>query len=229
MDGRYVGAMARSLPIAVLVSGSGTNLQAILDAIAAGRLDATVRVVLSNIAGVAALARAEAAGVPTLVIDHRGFPGREAFDTCVVQALRERQVELVALAGFNRLLSPVLIRAFPLAIINIHPALLPAFPGLHAQRQALEHGVRIAGATVHFVDEETDHGPIIIQAAVPVLPEDDEESLGARILAEEHRIYPEAIQLLAEGRLRVVGRRVVVTDAEHPIGAALANPPPRLR
>jgi phosphoribosylglycinamide formyltransferase-1 len=228
MGERYVGTMARPLPLAVLVSGSGTNLQAILDAIAAGRLDATVRVVVSNVAGVAALARAEAAGVPTLVIDHRSFPDREAFDTRIVQALRERQVELVVLAGFNRLLSPVLIRAFPMSIINIHPALLPAFPGLHAQRQALTYGVRIAGATVHFVDEETDHGPIIIQAAVPVLPGDDEASLGARILAEEHRIYPEAIQLLAEGRLRVAGRHVIVTDAERP-SAALANPQPRLR
>jgi phosphoribosylglycinamide formyltransferase-1 len=227
MGRRYVGAMARPLAIAVLVSGSGTNLQAVLDAIATGRLDATIRVVLSNVAGVAALTRAERAGVPTLVIDHRGFPGREAFDTRIVQVLRERQVDLVVLAGFNRLLSPVLIRAFPMAIINIHPALLPAFPGLHAQRQAVAYGVRIAGATVHFVDEETDHGPIIIQAAVPVLPNDDEQSLGARILAEEHRIYPEAIQLLAEGRVRVVGRQVIVADVERPSVTGLANPPVR--
>jgi phosphoribosylglycinamide formyltransferase-1 len=141
-----------------------------------------------------------------------------------VEILRERRVELVVLAGFNRLLSPVLIHAFPNAVMNIHPALLPAFPGLRAQRQAVEHGVRIAGATVHFVDEETDHGPIIIQAAVPVYPEDTEESLRARILEEEHRIYPEAIQLFAEGRLRVEGRRVIVVGAARPSAAGLVNP-----
>jgi phosphoribosylglycinamide formyltransferase-1 len=212
------------LRIGVLVSGSGTNLQAILDAVAEGSLEASVQLVLSNVAGAPALARAEAAGVPALVLDHRPFPTREAFDDRVVGVLRERTVELVVLAGFNRLLSRLFVRAFPLRIMNIHPALLPSFPGLHAQRQAVEYGVRIAGATVHFVDEETDHGPIIMQAAVPVYPDDTEESLGTRILREEHRIYPAAIRLFAEGRLRVEGRRVIVADEDRSGPALLTSP-----
>ena len=221
---RYVGDMSARLPIGVLVSGSGTNLQAIIDAIAARRLTAEIRVVLCNVPGAAALGRAERHAVPTLVIEHRGFPDRAAYDARVVSELRARGVELVVLAGFNRLLSPTFVRAFPLRIMNIHPALLPAFPGLHAQRQAIEHGVRIAGATVHFVDEETDHGPIIMQAAVPVYPDDSTETLQERILAQEHRIYPAAIQLFADGRLRVEGRQVVVTGRRPAHDAALVSP-----
>ena len=193
-----------------LISGAGTNLQAIIDRIAAGRLDCRLHVVVSNRAGAPGLARAERAGIPTRVVDHRGFPSREAFDRAVVGVLRETGVDLVLLAGFDRLLSPVFLEAFPHRIMNIHPALLPSFKGLHAQRQALEYGVKLAGASVHFVDQETDHGPIIVQGAVRVAPDDTEETVRDRILAVEHEIYPLAIQLFAEGRLAVEGRRVVV-------------------
>jgi phosphoribosylglycinamide formyltransferase-1 len=219
--------MPSLLPIGILVSGSGTNLQAIIDAIEEGRLAAEVRLVLCNVPGARALERAKQYGLPTLLLDHREFPDRAAFDARLVEVLRARAVDLVVLAGFNRLLSPVLVRAFPLRIMNIHPALLPAFPGLNAQRQALQYGVRIAGATVHFVDEQTDHGPIIVQAAVPVDPADTEKTLETRILAQEHRIYPEAIQLFAEGRLRVEGRRVVVAGSTPPRDAALVSPDTR--
>ncbi len=192
----------------VLVSGSGTNLQAILDRVAAGTLDCRVGLVIANRAGAGGLERARRAGVPTRVIDHRTFPTREAHDEAMIDALRAAGVELVVLAGFDRLVTRVLLRAFPGRVMNIHPALLPAFKGLHAQRQALAYGVRIAGATVHFVDEETDHGPIILQGAVVVGPEDTEETLARRILQVEHEIYPAAIQLFAEGRLAIEGRRV---------------------
>ena len=196
--------------VGVLVSGSGTNLQAIIDRIAAGRLDCRVGVVLSNRAGVRALERAAAAGIPTRVVDHRAYPERERFDGAVVEVLREAGVELVVLAGFDRLVSRVLLGAFPDRVINIHPALLPAFKGLHAQRDALAYGVKLAGATVHLVDEQTDHGPIIVQGAVGVRPDDTEDTLRERILAVEHEIYPAAIQLFAEGRIEVSGRRVRV-------------------
>jgi phosphoribosylglycinamide formyltransferase-1 len=206
-----------------LISGAGTNLTAILDRIAAGRLACELRVVISNRPEAAGLARARAAGVPTRVIEHRAYPSREAFDAALVAALREAGAELVVCAGFDRLVTPVLIDAFRDRIMNIHPALLPAFKGLHGQRQALEYGVRIAGATVHFVDEHTDHGPIIVQGAVPVAADDDVESLRARILEVEHEIYPTAIQLYAEGRLRVEGRRVVVS------GERPSLPPPLIQ
>ena len=196
--------------VGVLVSGSGTNLQAIIDHVAAGRLDCRVGVVLSNRAGVRALERATAAGIPTRVVDHRAYAERERFDAAVADVLREAGVELVVLAGFDRLVSGVLLGAFPDRVINIHPALLPAFKGLHAQRDALAYGVKLAGATVHLVDEQTDHGPIIIQGAVGVRPDDTEETLRERILAVEHEIYPAAIQLFAEGRIEVDGRRVRV-------------------
>ncbi len=198
---------------AVLISGTGSNLQAILDAIAAGRLDARVALVVSNRPDAAGLARAARAGVPTRVIEHGGFPSREAFDAAVVEALRAAQVELVVLAGFDRLVSRVLLAAFPQRVLNIHPALLPAFPGLHAQRQAAAYGVKIAGATVHFVDDQVDHGPIIVQGAVAIDPDDGEEAVRRRILEVEHVIYPLAIQLLAEGRVEVVGRHVRVRGA----------------
>jgi len=214
------------LAIGVLASGSGTNLQSIIDAVEAGRVPAEIRVVLCNRPGARALGRAKAHGVPCELVDHKTFPSRELFDERVVAVLQERGVELVCLAGFDRLVSPPFVAAFPNRILNIHPALLPSFPGLHGQRQALEYGVRIAGCTVHFVDQKTDHGPIVIQAAVAVLDDDTTESLTARILAEEHRIYPEAIRLYAEGRLRIEGRHVRIVDP--PAGnGSLANPTPR--
>ncbi|MEO6574385.1 MAG: phosphoribosylglycinamide formyltransferase, partial [Polyangiaceae bacterium] len=192
------------LELGVLISGSGTNLQAILDAIAAGTLDAKVSVVLSNIASAQGLERAKKAGVPTVVIDHRGFLTRGEFDASVVQALREHGVEWVVLAGFMRVLTPVLLDAFPMRVINVHPALLPSFPGTHGARQAIDYGVRVAGCTVHLVDAGTDTGPIVAQAAVPVLAGDDEASLAARILVEEHALLPKALQWIAEGRMNVL-------------------------
>jgi phosphoribosylglycinamide formyltransferase-1 len=186
--------------LGVLISGRGSNLQAILDAIREGRLKAQVGVVLSNVAGAPGLERARAAGVPAEVLSHKDFPSRERYDEALVERLRSYEVDLVCLAGFMRLFSPQFVRAFPGRILNVHPSLLPAFPGLHAQRQALEHGVKVSGATVHLVDEELDHGPILVQRAVPVLEDDDEESLSARILEQEHRIYPEAIALVLEGK-----------------------------
>ena len=205
----------------VLVSGSGTNLQAILDRVADGSLDCRIALVLSNRPGAAALSRAERAGVPTRVIEHRPFPSRETFDAAVVEALHGAGVELVVLAGFDRIVTPVLLGAFPDRVMNIHPALLPSFPGLHAQRQAVAYGVRVAGATVHFVDEATDHGPIILQGAVAVTPDDTEETLSARILAVEHVLYPQAIQLFAEGRLAIKGRRVRILGGRPPLPPAL--------
>jgi phosphoribosylglycinamide formyltransferase-1 len=187
----------------VLVSGSGTNLQAILDARARGDIGAPIRVVISNKPGVRALERAEAAGVPTRVLLPRDFDGREAYDAALAAALVEAGCDWVVLAGFMRLVGRGFLEAFGGRVVNIHPSLLPAFPGLHAQRQALDYGVKIAGCTVHLVDEGTDTGPIIAQAAVPVLDDDDEESLAARILAEEHRIFPATLAAIAEGRLTV--------------------------
>ncbi|MBI2359184.1 MAG: phosphoribosylglycinamide formyltransferase [Deltaproteobacteria bacterium] len=219
--------MPRQLPIGVLISGSGTNLQAIMDAIDDKRLDAAIQVVISNRAEAYGLVRARSRGIPTEVVDHRKFPTREAFDEMVVEILRAGQVDLVVLAGFMRLLSPVFVRAFSNRIMNIHPALLPAFPGLHVQKKAVEHGVRFSGCTVHFVNEECDEGPIIIQAVVPVFPDDTEESLSARILKEEHRIYPRAIQLYSEGRLRVEGRKVYVDGLTKEEGQVLVLPPLR--
>ena len=195
--------------LGVLISGRGSNLQAIIDAIGAGRLDARIGLVISNRPGARGLDRARTAGIETLVIDHRSYPTREAFDTAAVFELKQRSVGLVCLAGFMRLLSPLFVEAFPNRILNIHPALLPAFPGLHAQKQALEHGVKVSGATVHLVDAHLDAGPIVLQAAVPVLDDDTEETLSARILVEEHRLYPEAIRLVLEGGWRIDGRRFI--------------------
>ena len=195
--------------LGVLISGRGSNLQAIIDAIGAGRLDARIGLVISNRPGAQGLDRARTAGIETLVIDHRSFPTREAFDTAAVFELKQRSVGLVCLAGFMRLLSPAFIGAFPNAILNIHPALLPAFPGLDAQRQAWAHGVKISGATVHLVTTELDAGPIVVQAAIEVRDDDTPETLAARILVEEHRIYPEAIRIVLEGRWRLDGRRFV--------------------
>jgi phosphoribosylglycinamide formyltransferase-1 len=217
--------MAEKLPIAVLISGGGTNLQAIIDAIAGNRLDAKIEVVLSNRADAFGLVRAKNHGIPTEILDHKAFPSREAYDQAIVDLLRARSVQLVALAGFMRLLSPVLVRAFSNRIMNIHPALLPSFPGLHVQKKALEHGVRFSGCTVHFVNEACDEGPIIIQAVVPVFPDDSEEQLAERILQQEHRIYPRAIQLYAEGRLHVVGRKVMVDRLGRDQAQIVVHPP----
>src|SRR3990167_3811556 len=217
--------MTRQVPIGVLVSGSGTNLQAIIDHIEAKRLDAKIEVVLSNKADAYGLVRAENHGIATEVLDHKQFPSREAYDRAVVDLLRARGVDLVVLAGFMRLLSPVFVKAYSNRIMNIHPALLPAFPGLHVQKKAVDHGVRFSGCTVHFVNEGCDEGPIIIQAVVPVYPDDTEESLSARIQKEEHRIYPGAIQLHSEGRLHVVGRKVLVDNLEKEENQVLVNPP----
>jgi phosphoribosylglycinamide formyltransferase-1 len=189
--------------LGVLVSGSGTNLQAVLDAIAARTLDARVAVVVSNVAGAPAVDRARSAGVAAVVIEHTHFADRRAFDTAVVQTLRDQGVEIVVLAGFMRILSDVLLDAFPQRIVNVHPSLLPAFPGVHAQEQALQYGVRIAGCTVHLVDGGTDTGPIVAQAAVPVFDDDDENELRARILAKEHELLPRVLQWMAEGRVNV--------------------------
>jgi phosphoribosylglycinamide formyltransferase-1 len=195
--------VAGVIVLGVLASGGGTNLQAILDAIAAGKLDARVAVVVSNVAGAGALGRSSAAGVSARVIEHGAFPDRRSFDRAVLDVLRAHGVEVVVLAGFMRLLTEVLLDAFPWRVVNVHPGLLPAFPGKSAQRQALEYGVRIAGCTVHFVDRGTDSGPIVAQAAVPVLEGDDEESLRERILAREHELLPRVLQWMAEGRVIV--------------------------
>jgi phosphoribosylglycinamide formyltransferase-1 len=217
--------MARQVPIGVLISGGGSNLQSIIDAIEAKQLDAKIEVVLSNKADAFGLARAKKHGIPIEFLDHKAYPSREAYDQAVVELLNGRGVELVVLAGFMRLLSPVFIKAYSNRIMNIHPALLPAFPGLHVQKKAVEHGVRFAGCTVHFVNQECDEGPIIIQAVVPVFADDSEETLAARILKQEHRIYPRAIQLYAEGRLLVSGRRVLVDGLSKDEGQVLIQPP----
>jgi phosphoribosylglycinamide formyltransferase 1 len=202
--------LSRVVRVGVLASGNGSNLQALIDRSKDGYLPAEISCVISNNASAFALERARRHGIPAIHLDHRLFAGREAYDNAVVDSLREYGVELVALAGFMRIISPVLIEAFPNSIMNIHPALLPSFPGLHPQRQALDHGVKIAGCTVHFVDAGTDTGPIICQTAVPVVEGDTEESLSARILVEEHRLYPLAVKLFACGKLTVDGRRVIV-------------------
>lgn len=195
--------------IGVLISGRGSNLQALIDAVHDGRLPARIAVVISNKASAPGLDRARAAGIEALVMDHREYSSREAFDAAVAGALQARGVRLVCLAGFMRLVSAALLEAFPNAIVNIHPSLLPAFPGVDAQRQALMHGVRFSGATVHLVTGELDAGPIVMQAVVPVRDDDTVETLSARILIEEHRIYPAAVRLLLDGGWTLEGRRFV--------------------
>ena len=205
--------MAPPLRIGVLVSGRGSNLQAIIDATEAGRLDGQIVVVVSDRADALALERARKHGIKAVFLDPKAYADREASDRALLGVLAEHRVELVCLAGFMRVLSPTFVAAYRNRIMNIHPALLPAFPGLHAQRRALEHGVKVSGVTVHFVDEGVDTGPIILQAAVPVLEDDTEDTLSNRILEQEHRIYPEAIRLFAEGRLMLSGRRVLIREA----------------
>ena len=200
------------LKIGVLASGRGSNFEAIARAVASGAIPGELAVLVSDRAEAPALSLARAHGIESLVIEAREHPGREAHDKAILGALEERGLGLVCLAGYLRLLSPGFVRHFAGRLLNVHPSLLPAFPGLHAQRQALEYGVRVAGATVHFVDEGTDTGPIVLQAAVAVRRDDTEASLTARILAEEHRIYPEAIRLYAEGRIRLDGRRVHIRE-----------------
>jgi phosphoribosylglycinamide formyltransferase 1 len=210
--------------LAVLVSGNGSNLQALLDATANPDFPARVGVVLSNVPGVRALERARAAGVPTVVLPHAESRGRAAYDAALVSALASYQPELICLAGFMRILGFGFLRAFPLGVLNIHPALLPSFPGLHAVRQALEHGVKVSGCTVHLVDEGTDTGPIIAQAAVPVLATDTEATLAARIQREEHRLYPLAVRLVASGGVARAGRRLTGGAEPETSGLALLNP-----
>jgi phosphoribosylglycinamide formyltransferase 1 len=203
--------------LGVLISGRGSNLAAIIDAIAAGRLRATIAVVVSNRADAPGLERARAAGIETLVLAHRGYASREAYDRALVDALAARRVELVCLAGFMRLLSPGFCAAFPNAILNIHPSLLPAFPGVDAQRQALEHGVGVTGVTVHLVTPELDVGPIVMQVPVAVEPGDTVATLAARILVEEHRLYPAAIERVLQGGWRIEGRRVLFSERPGPL------------
>jgi phosphoribosylglycinamide formyltransferase-1 len=213
--------------LGILISGEGSNLQAIIDAVGCGELRADIRLVISNKANARGLERAGRAGIAAQFIDHRRFASREEFDRNLVNALNAQEIELVACAGFMRLLSPVMVNAFPNRIMNIHPALCPAFPGVDAQRAACDYGVRFSGCTVFFVAGGVDDGPIIVQAIVPVMQNDNEQSLAARIRAAEHRIFPYAIRLFQEGRLEVRGRRVFVDDPGHADERSmLINPPP---
>jgi phosphoribosylglycinamide formyltransferase 1 len=198
--------------IGVLLSGRGSNFEALADSVSAGRIrNAEIGLVLSNREGAPGVERAKARGLATRVIPSKGLE-REAYDRQVVAALREANVELVCLAGYMRLLSPYFVAAFPQRILNIHPSLLPSFPGLESQKQALDYGVKFAGCTVHFVDENLDAGPIVLQAVVPVEGNDTENTLGARILKEEHRIYSEAVEIILEGKYKIEGRRVILTS-----------------
>jgi len=195
--------------LGVLISGRGSNLQALIDAVEDGRLDAEIAVVISNHEEAAGLDRARRAGIEAVGISHRGWPAREAYDRALADALKARDVGLVCLAGFMRLIGAPLLEAFPNAILNIHPSLLPAFPGVDAQRQAIAHGVKISGVTVHLVSAELDAGPIILQRSVPVRDGDTEATLAARILEEEHRLYPEAVTQVLDGGWTIEGRRFV--------------------
>ena len=195
--------------LGVLISGRGSNLQALVDAIGDGRLDAPIAVVISNRADAGGLERARTAGIEAIVLSHRAFPTRDEYDRALARELQARDVGLVCLAGFMRLIGEPLIEAFPNRILNIHPSLLPAFPGLDAQTQAVDHGVKVSGVTVHLVTAELDGGPIVVQRAVPVLPGDTADTLAARILDQEHRAYPEAVQMILDGGWRVEGRRFI--------------------
>jgi len=215
----------KKLRIGVLVSGRGSNLQAIIDNIEKGSLSAELAVVISDQADAYALERARKHHIPGVHVSTKGYKGRRGeYDALLVKELQKHNVELVALAGFMRIITPTLLTAFPHRVLNIHPALLPSFPGLHVQKAALEHGVKFSGCTVHFVDEGMDTGPIIIQAVVPILDNDTEDTLSARILKQEHKIYSRAIQLYAEGRVRIEGRRVIVTNNRTETDEFLMNP-----
>lgn len=217
--------MRKKVGIGVLVSGSGSNLQSIIDHIEGGRLDAEIKVVVSNNPDAYALERCKKHRIPSVLVDHRPFDSRESYDRRVIAILQSSGVELVVMAGFMRILSPEFFRAFPQRIINIHPSLLPAFPGIHVQQKAVEYGVKFAGCTVHFADEGIDTGPIIIQSVVPVHEDDTAETLASRILQEEHRIYPQAIQYYAEGRVVIEGRKVLIRNRDRFAEKALHNPP----
>jgi phosphoribosylglycinamide formyltransferase-1 len=213
--------------LGVLVSGSGSNLQAIIDSIEAGRVDGKIKVVISNVPGVYALERAQKHGIPSLVIPHKGLK-REEYDQKLVEALKAHEVDLVVLAGFMRIITPVLLRAYPMRVMNIHPALLPSFPGTQVWQTEVDYGVKFAGCTVHFVDEGEDTGPIIIQAVVPVYDDDTADTLNARILKQEHKIYSQAIQLFAEGRLEIRGRRVLAKGYPQAPDSFMINPPAKI-
>ena len=195
--------------LGVLISGRGSNLQALIDAVQARLLDATIALVISNRANAAGLERARHAGIEAICISHRGWPSRDAYDAALAKELKARDVGLVCLAGYMRLVGPALLEAFPNAILNIHPSLLPAFPGINAQQQAVEHGAKVSGVTVHFVTAELDGGPIILQRTVPVMDGDTDETLAERILVEEHRAYPEAVGIVLDGGWRIEGRTFV--------------------
>ncbi len=214
------------LTIGVLASGRGSNFQSIIDAVESGHIDAEIRILMTDNPGAFALERARKHGIEHLVLEPRQYGSRDLYFGTVAEELKKRGVRLVVLAGFMRIVGKPLIEAFPGGIMNIHPALLPAFPGLHGQRQAIDYGVKISGCTVHFVDEGMDTGPVILQAAVPVTDDDTEDSLSERILTFEHRIFPEAIRLFAEGRLEIVGRRVKIRNMDGP-EKGLVNPPVR--
>lgn len=208
----------------VLASGSGSNLQSLIDNWQKGTLaPAELVVVGANVEGCLALDRARKAGIETFVLSHKAFAVREDFDRAMVVELQKRSVELVVLAGFMRVLTPAFLDAFPKRVVNIHPALLPAFPGVHGQKQAFDYGVKVAGCTVHFVDAGTDTGPIIAQAVVPVLPDDTEETLQKRILTEEHRLLPAVVRTVAEGKVTVEGRRVRVDASAAFVDARLRS------
>ena len=211
---------------AVLASGRGSNLQSLLDAARAKQLGgAEIVAVLCNVAGAGAIDRANAAGIPVELVEHKKIADRAGFESAMVERLKSHRVELVCLAGFMRIVGSRFLEAFPDRVLNIHPSLLPSFPGLHAQRQAIEAGARFSGCTIHFVDAGTDSGPIVLQAAVPVLPGDDEAALSARILVAEHKIYPEAVRLVATGRVNIQGRRVSIDGALRPDESPRYNPP----
>jgi phosphoribosylglycinamide formyltransferase-1 len=200
--------MADLLKLGILISGNGSNLQSIIDYIEKGSLKATIKIVISNNPDAYGLTRAKKHGIPVVILKNGDFINKEDFDLELINILKNNSVDLVILAGFMRVLTPTFLKAFPQKIMNIHPALLPSFPGIHGQKQALEYGVKLSGCTVHFVDEGVDTGPIIIQSAVQVFDDDTEEALAARILKEEHRIYPQAIQFFAEGKIEIKGRKV---------------------
>jgi phosphoribosylglycinamide formyltransferase-1 len=200
--------MIKKLKLGVLASGSGTNLQAILDVCANKAINAEVKIVISDMPAAYALERAKKMGIPIALHERNSYPTKQAYEQAIISDLKRYHVELVCLAGYMRIVGRDFLAAFPNRVINIHPALLPSFPGLDAQEQAFEYGVKVTGCTVHFVDEQTDNGPIILQTAVAVMEDDSVETLRQRILNEEHKIYPRAIQLFAEGRLTIEGRRV---------------------
>jgi phosphoribosylglycinamide formyltransferase-1 len=213
-----------TIRLGILASGTGTNFDAISKEVEEGRLDARIAVLVCNRPGAPVVGKARAAGIEIVELDHKAHASRDTFDAAVADALEKADIELVVMAGFDRLVTSALLSRFPSRVINVHPALLPAFKGLDAQRQAAEYGVKIAGATVHLVDEKVDHGPIIVQSTVPVLDDDDAESLRLRILAREHEIYPYAIQLFAEGRVRVEGRHVRIAGGHDDADSHLTVP-----